>query len=111
MLSALGANVLKLKPCIEVDNTSGTMSVGKKYRGNFDKVAIQYAKERFADIDSINPERLFITHTLQSCELLESVYQYIRDMNIFKEIHITDAGCTISSHCGPNTLGLVYLKK
>ncbi len=111
VLTALGANILKLKPCIEVDNASGAMYVGKKYRGNLDKVAIQYAKERFADVDSINPERLFITHTLQSRELLESVYQYIRGMNIFKEIYITDAGCTISSHCGPNTLGLVYMKK
>ena len=111
MLSALGANILKLKPCIEVDNAAGTMYVGKKYRGSLDKVAIQYARERFVDVDSINPERLFITHTLQSQELLENVYNYIKNMNIFKEIYITDAGCTISSHCGPNTLGLIYLKK
>lgn len=111
MLSAMGANILKLKPCIEVDNSVGTMFVGKKYRGSLDKVAIQYAKERFSDVKSINTERLFITHAIQSHELLEKVYSCIKDLNIFKEIYITDTGCTISSHCGPNTLGLVFLKK
>ena len=111
MLSAMGANILKLKPCIEVDNSSGTMSVGKKYRGILEKVAIQYATERFSDVDSINTDRLFITHSIQSPELLEKVYKHIRDLNIFKEIYITDTGCTISSHCGQNTLGLVFLSK
>lgn len=71
MLSAMGANILKLKPCIEVNNTSGTMSVGKKYRGSLEKVAIQYIDERLADRDLINTDRLFITHAFQSPELLE----------------------------------------
>lgn len=110
MLSAMGANILKLKPCIEVNNSTGKMSVGKKYRGSLEKVAFQYINEQFNNVKSINPERLFITHTIQSHELLEQIYNYIKILNIFKEIYITDAGCTISSHCGPNTLGLVFLK-
>ena len=110
MLSAMGANILKLKPCIEVDNASGTMSVGKKYRGDLEKVAIQYIDEKFASVSSINPERLFITHAIQSPELLEKVHTYIKNLGIFKEIHITDTGCTISSHCGPNTLGLTFME-
>lgn len=111
MISAMGANILKLKPCIEVDNSTGTMYVGKKYRGALEKVAIQYTNERFSKIDSINKERLFITHSIQSPELLQKVYEHIKNLNIFKEIYITDTGCTISSHCGPSTLGLVFLVK
>ena len=111
MLSAMGANILKLKPCIEVNNVDGTMSVGKKYRGVLEKAAIQYSDERFSNVDLINRERLFITHSIQSPELLEKVYNHIRDLNIFKEIYMTDTGCTISSHCGPNTLGLVFLSQ
>ena len=111
MLSAMGANILKLKPCIEVNNVDGTMFVGKKYRGILEKAAIQYSDERFSNVYLINRERLFITHSIQSPELLEKVYNHIRDLNIFKEIYITDTGCTISSHCGPNTLGLVFLSQ
>lgn len=111
MLSAMGANVLKLKPCIEVNNATGTMAVVKKYRGNLEKVAVQYANDNFADINSINTDRLFITHSIQSKEFLDSIYNYIKSLNIFKEIYITNTGCTISSHCGPNTLGLVFLSK
>lgn len=111
MISAMGANILKLKPCIEVNNLDGTMFVGKKYRGNLEKVAYQYIKDRFSNISSINKSRLFITHSLQSDELLDNIYQYIKNLNIFKEIYITNTGCTISSHCGPNTLGLVFLSR
>ncbi len=110
MLSAMGANILKLKPCIEVNNSTGKMSVGKKYRGGLEKVAFQYINEQFTNTESINPERLFITHSIQSYELLEQIYNHIKNLNIFKDIYITDVGCTISSHCGPNTLGLVFLR-
>lgn len=108
-LSAMGANILKLKPCIEVNNATGTMSLGKKYRGSLDKVLIQYTNEKLANVDKINKERIFITHTMQSPELIELVYNHIKNLNIFDEIHITDASCTVSSHCGPNTLGLIFL--
>lgn len=108
-LSALGANILKLKPCIEVNTTTGMMAPSKKYRGSLDKVLIQYINEKLSDVSKINTERIFITHTVQSPKLIELVHNHIKELNIFKEIYITDASCTISSHCGPNTLGIVFL--
>ncbi len=110
-LSALGANILKLKPCIEVNNSTGMMAPSKKYRGSLDKVLIQYINEKLSDVYKINTERIFITHTVQSPELIELVHSHIKELGIFKEIYITDASCTISSHCGPNTLGLIFLEK
>lgn len=110
-LSALGANILRLKPCIEVNNTTGIMSPSKKYRGPLDKVLIQYINDKLSDKSKINTERIFITHTVQSPELIELVYNHIKNFNIFKEIYITDASCTVSSHCGPNTLGIIFLEK
>lgn len=110
-LAAMGANILKLKPCIEVNNTTGTMSLGKKYRGTLDKILIQYANEKLSDISSLNTERIFITNTMQSQELVDIVYNHINSLHVFKEIHITEASCTVSSHCGPNTLGLIFLQQ
>lgn len=62
-LQMLGANVLHLKPCIEVDNTSGCMSVGKKYRGSLEKALEQYVKDRLEGRTDIVYRRAFITHS------------------------------------------------
>lgn len=110
-LAMLGANVLKLKPCIEVNNADGTMSVSKKYRGSLDKALEQYVQDRFAEPQDIKDDRIFITHSEMSKELVDSVRTALQKMNLFKEILETDAGCTISSHCGPGTLGVLYMTK
>ena len=109
-LAAFSANLLNIKPCILVDNTDGKMTVGKKYRGNLKKVLIQYTKEVLSR-DDIDLRRIFITHSGTSDEIINTVKETVQEMHNFEEILVTRAGCTISSHCGPNTLGLIFRTK
>jgi DegV family protein with EDD domain len=109
-VAALGANVLKLKPCIEV--ISGKMDVGKKYRGNFDKVIIQYVNDRLAGRDDIDYRRIFVTHTSGvPRDVTENVIAAVKAAGPFEEIIESIAGCTISHHCGPVCLGVLYFRK
>ncbi len=107
-VAAVGANLLSLKPCIEVDNQDGSMHVGKKYRGNLQKVLVQYVKDRLALYDNIKTDHIFITYSSISPELADLVRKTIQKTMDFKEIHETSASCTISCHCGPNTLGILF---
>ena len=108
-VAALGANLLKIKPCIEVVN--GKMEVGKKYRGPYEKVILQYVEDRLKNRDDIDYRRIFITHTPISEEIIKSVTAAIQKLGQFEEIIETTAGCTISNHCGPATLGILFYKK
>jgi DegV family protein with EDD domain len=108
-IAALGANLLKLKPCIEVDNKSGAMGMGKLYRGSLDKVLVQYAEEQLARYPNIKRDRAFITHSGISEERIEMIRGVLTSRSAFDEIYITRASCTISSHCGPNTLGVLFM--
>lgn len=108
-VAALGANLLKLKPCIEVKN--GKMGVGKKYRGSFEKCLREYIHDRLEGREDLNLSRIFITHSGLDEEYLKIAQDTIRELQPFREICITVAGCTISSHCGPGTLGIVYATK
>ena len=108
-VAALGANLLKLKPCIEVRN--GEMSVCKKYRGNFVRCVTEYAKDRLADKDSIDTHRIFVTHAAASKEAVGAAEAAIRASGRYEAIEETKAGCTVSSHCGPNTLGVLFIRK
>ena len=108
-VAALGANLLQLKPCIEVRD--GVMGVGKKYRGNLDKCLVQYVRDRLADPQSIDSRRIFITHSSAAPARVALVEQAIRSCMDFDEILETRAGCTISSHCGPNCLGILFYRK
>lgn len=110
-VAALGANVLKLKPCILVDNRDGSMGVGKKYRGPLSKVLVKYVKDELARYDNINTDLLFITHSGISPDYIDLVRKTVEETLPFKEIHITKASCTISCHCGPNTLGILFETK
>lgn len=110
-LAMMGANMLQLKPCIEVDNTSGSMGVGKKYRGSLDKVLPQYVKDRLDGRTDIDTRRIFITHSGISEERIEMVRAEVQKYQKFDEIFVTRAGCTISAHCGPNTLGILFMTK
>ncbi|WP_207671419.1 DegV family protein [Clostridium thermarum] len=110
-LTAFGANILNIKPCIEVDNTSGRMGVGKKYRGSLDKVLKHYTEDKLKDRTDLKLDRVFITHSGISDERIELVKNTIKELADFKEILVTRAGCTISSHCGPNTLGVLFMTK
>lgn len=108
-LAMLGANLLKLKPCIEVKD--GAMGVGKKYRGRFADVLLEYAKERIGDGSGIDLDRVFVTHAGCDSEIVDSVVAKVKELAPFKEVFLTRAGCTISSHCGANTLGVLFVRK
>ena len=108
-LAMLGANVLKLKPCIEVKN--GKMGVGKKYRGKYGAVLKEYVTERLANINDIDLDRIFVTHAGVDMEIVNAVVEQVKATAPFKEVFLTRAGCTISSHCGADTLGVLFVRK
>ena len=107
-VAALGANLLRLKPCIEV--VDGKMQVGKKYRGNLDKVIPAYISDRLAMTPSVVRRRVFITHTCEDRKIVEAALRQVRKTGLFDEVLETRAGCTVYSHCGPNTLGILYIE-
>ena len=107
--AALGANLLNLKPCIEVKN--GKMSVVKKYRGNYAKCLASYVKDRLADRDDLEHDTLFVTRTPVSDECLKAVADAVDTYADFENIYWTEAGCTVSCHCGPGTLGVLFVRK
>lgn len=110
-VAMLGANMLKLKPCIEVNCEDSTMTVGKKYRGTLERALEEYVRDRLDGRDDIVTDRIFITHSGISEERIALVKNAIEKYKKFDEILITRAGCTISAHCGPNTLGILFVRK
>lgn len=107
---ALGANLLKLKPCIEV--VDGQMKVVKKYRGQFEKCIETYVKDRLdGRMDQLEGEHAFLTHALAAESVLTSARQAADQYGEFMVRYETVAGCTVSSHCGPNTLGILFIRK
>lgn len=107
--TALGANLLNLKPCIEVRD--GKMIVVKKYRGNYAKCLANYVKDRLADRDDIDRKELFLTYTPVTDECLTAVKDAIDEYGHFETVYETTAGCTVSCHCGPGTLGVLFVRK
>ena len=107
--AALGANLLNLKPCIEVRD--GKMTVVKKYRGNYAKCLASYVKERLADREDIDRDTLFITRTVVTDECSKAVSDAVAAYGNFANIYETTAGCTVSCHCGPGTLGVLFVRK
>lgn len=108
-LAMFGANLLKLKPCIQVKN--GSMGVAKKYRGKYDAVLKQYVQEQLGDFSDIDTDRIFVTHAGVNEETVTKVVEQVKATGKFKEIFLTRAGCTVSSHCGPDTLGILFIRK
>lgn len=108
-LEAIGAKMLRIKPCIEVRD--GRMQVGKKYRGKFHKALESYVEDRLTGREDIDYSRVFITHPMCSDETVETVRAAIREYADFDEIIVSNAGCTVSCHCGANTLGILFKRK
>lgn len=108
-IAMLGANVLKLKPCIEVHD--GKMGVAKKYRGQYNRCLENYVKDRLNGVDDIDTSRIFITHSGVDQATIDLVRKTVEECKTFDEILVTRAGCTISSHCGDGTLGILYMHK
>ena len=109
-VAAISANLLSLKPCIEVKD--GLMGVGKKYRGTLKRCFAEYVKDKLAGRDDIDTHRIFVTHTVtEDRELVEHIKEIIAGTHDFDEVIETTAGCTVSGHCGPNTLGVLFFTK
>ena len=109
-VAAFGANLLKLKPCIEV--RSGNMIPGKKYRGKIRHVILDYVEDRLTGRDDLDKQRIFITHTRCDPEWVEAVRKRVQELvPDFAEILETTAGATVTTHCGPSTLGILFICK
>jgi len=106
-VAALAGGVLKLHPRIAVEN--GKMDAGKKYRGKLSSVVMSYVKDMEEELKNAKSDRVFITHSGCDAELVEQVREYLKDLDIFEEILETRAGGVVSSHCGPGTLGVLFI--
>ena len=108
-VAALFGNTLKLKPRIAV--TAGKMGVSKKYRGNRRKTVLDYVKDMEEELLLAERAHVFITHSGIEAEIVEAVRAYLQSLNHFDEIHETRAGGVVSSHCGPGTLGVLFVEE
>lgn len=108
-LEALGARLLHIHPCIEVHN--GSMAPGKKYRGSVQHYLKHYIEDRLENSADIDLTRAFITHSPCDEETVSLAVERVKSYGLFREVLETPAGCTVCSHCGPNTLGLLFMRK
>lgn len=106
--AALGANLLNLKPCIEVKD--GKMVVVKKYRGRYSKCLANYVKDRLDGRQDLDHGTLFVTHTTVTDECHDAVMEAVAAYGQFDKVYETIAGCTVSCHCGPDTLGILFVR-
>ena len=107
-VAALAGGALKLHPKIVVEN--GGMKPDKKYRGKMNSAILSYVKDLEPQLKNAKVDRVFITHSGCDAELIQTIYHSLEDLNYFKEILITRAGGVISSHCGPGTLGVLFIE-
>lgn len=108
-VAALGANILQLHPMIEV--VDGKMKVAKKYKGSWTRCLRTYIKEKLENKEDIRFSRIFITYTTTSDDVVNEIEDLVNQFSDFVQIHKTTAGCTVASHCGPHTLGILFIKK
>lgn len=107
-VTLLGANLLKIKPQIIVNN--GKMGVGKKYRGSLVKVIEAYTNDVIAEMKNPDKSIVFITHSSSMLEEEKIVEEKLKAEG-FEVVYNTYAGGTICSHCGPGCLGILYMEK
>ena len=108
-VAALGANLLGLKPCIQVRD--GVMGVDRKYRGSLKRCLTDYIRDRLEGRDDVDYSRIFITDSGVDPALVRELEALLRQLGPFEEIINTQSGCTISNHCGPRCLGILYYNK
>ena len=106
-VAALAGGMLKLHPKIVV--AEGQMGVSKKYRGKMTRVLPEYVEDMKEELMNARTERVFITHSGCEQETLDQVKTILEGLGRFEEIHTTRAGSVISSHCGPGTLGVLFI--
>ena len=108
-VTALGANLLKIKPGLEMRN--GKLELNKKYRGSMERVYRQYITERLEG-KAVRPGHVFLTESGEVPEeTVESLTALVKELTGCREVHHATAGCTISSHCGPKTLGVLFIEE
>lgn len=109
-VTALSASLLRIHPCIQV--REGKMGVGKKYTGSHEAVLMKYIKDRLSKLEEVDLSRVFITHSgMTDPTLVDKVKDAVLAIAPFEDVQVTRAGCTISNHCGPNTLGVLFCRK
>lgn len=106
-VAALAGGMLKLHPRIAVED--GKMGPGKKYRGRMNSVILEYVKDMEEDLKMAKADRVFITHSGCDEAIIDEVRAYLEQLHVFDEILVTRAGGVISSHCGPGTLGVLFI--
>jgi len=109
MLTMMGANMLHIRPSIEV--VDGKMVVGRKYRGSFERCVRQYLTDRLKAKDAIKPQRVYLTHTGLNENALAAIREIVASEIDFAEVYETRAACSITSHCGENTFGILMVRK
>ncbi len=107
--AAFVGNSFKLHPSIKVEQ--GAMKVGKFYRGKMNKALLKYVEDLKEGLMNAKEDVVFITHSGCEQEVIDAIKANLEAMNYFKNIYITRAGSVISSHCGPRTLGVLYVEK
>ena len=107
-VTAFGANILSIKPCIEMDD-EGKLQVMKKYRGSLTKVLPEYINDQLTKNMNVRTDKIFITYSSATPEIIEIARAAISEVAEFTNIYETTASCTIATHCGPLTLGILYM--
>lgn len=107
-ITALGASLLKMRPEIRVHK--GTMIVGKKYRGNMEKTIMDYVRGRLEGRTDVDMRRIFVTHAQVPKPIVDKVVALVKELHPFREVLVTKAGCTVSSHCGPDCIGVLFFR-
>ena len=105
-VALLGANILKIRPQIIVKD--GKMGSHKKYRGKMVNCIKEYCKDVLEEFNTPDKSVVFVTCSSGTEEMVDAAYEAVKEAG-FETIYKTTAGCTVSSHCGPNTLGILYI--
>lgn len=108
-VAAFAGNVLGLHP--QIDVVDGAMQPGRKFRGKMEVVTKHYATDLEEALKNARPDRAFVTHSKVSPELEKEIKDYVESLGYFKEVFATEAGGVITSHCGPGTLGVLFIAK
>ena len=108
-MARFGANMLKLRPEIVMEN--GSLHVGKLYRGSMEKTILDYIRGRLANEKAVNYDRIFVTHSGVPEEIVAKAVSLVKELRPFEEVLVTVAGSTISCHCGPACIGVLFFRK
>ena len=108
-LEAMGAKLLHIRPSIKV--TDGRMHPGEKYRGRYEHYLKHYIRDTLAQDADIDFRRVFITHSPSEEGLVSFAVETVKSYGLFREVLETMAGCTVCTHCGPDTLGLLFMRR